>query len=75
MIEAGHVRLNGARVLRTSEEVHLGDVLTFPIGSDVKIVEVLVLPERRGPPLKARSHYRVLDRGGENAIATSHIDD
>lgn len=75
LIEEGHIRHNGKRVQRSSDEIRVGDVLTLPLGSDVKIVEVLGLPERRGPPLMAKSHYRMLDRGAENAIATSHIDD
>ena len=62
IIEAGHARKNGAHVQRISEEVAPGDVLTLPIGKDVRIIEVIELPERRGPPGFARSHYRELDR-------------
>ena len=69
MIEQGHLRLNGAHVRRTSENVRVGDVLTFPQGDRVRILEVLALPDRRGSPDVARSHYRELDRGGESAIA------
>ena len=69
MIEGGHMRRNSARITRTSEEIHTGDVLTFMLGSEVKIIEVLSLPERRGPPGMARSHYRELDRGVKSAIA------
>ena len=75
MIEEGHMRLNGAHVLRSSESVATGDVLTFPWGDGVRIVEILALPERRGPPGMARSHYRDLDRSGESAIAASQHDD
>ena len=62
IIEGGHARKNGAHVQRISEEVTPGDVLTLPIGKDVRIIEVVELPERRGPPGFARSHYRELDR-------------
>ncbi|WP_428027939.1 S4 domain-containing protein [Altererythrobacter sp.] len=75
MIEEGHMRLNGAHVLRCSENVAAGDVLTFPWGDEVRIVEILALPERRGPPGMARSHYRDLDRSGESAIAAGQHDD
>lgn len=69
MIEAGHMRLNGVHVTRTSAEAGPGDVLVFPWGSGVRIVEFLELPERRGPPGMARSHYRELDRASEISIA------
>lgn len=69
MIEAGHMRLNGAHVRRTSEEASPGDVLTFPWGKGVRIIEILTLPQARGSAEIARSHYRELDRAGESAIA------
>ena len=75
MIEEGHMRLNTAHVHRCNVEVRPGDVLTFPQGSDVRIIEVLSLPERRGPPVFARSHYRELDRNGEKPLAANlHCD-
>lgn len=74
-IEEGHIRRNGAHAHRSSECVHIGDVLTLPIGSEVRIVEVLSLPERRGSPKMARSYYRDLDRSGDIAIAPSRFDD
>lgn len=62
IIEAGHTRKNGVHVQRISEEVMSGDVLTLPIGNEVRIIEIVDLPDRRGPPGFARSHYRELDR-------------
>ncbi|HEX5644708.1 MAG TPA: S4 domain-containing protein [Erythrobacter sp.] len=75
MIEEGHLRLNGMRVLRNSEGVRVGDILTFPQGEVVRIAEVLALPARRGSPEAARSHYRELDRDGESAIAAIKLRD
>ena len=69
MIEAGHMRLNGTHVARSSAEAGPGDVLVFPWGSGVRIVEILELPDRRGSPDIARSQYRELDRAGEISIA------
>ncbi|MBX7458761.1 RNA-binding S4 domain-containing protein [Qipengyuania sp. 1NDH17] len=63
LIEEGHIRKNGERVLRASRDVATGDVLTLPIGNGVKLVEVLTLPERRGPPREAQECYRELDPG------------
>ncbi len=64
MIEAGSMRLNSERVSRTHAAVAPGDILTFAQGKEVRIIEVESLPDRRGPPGKARSHYRELDRAG-----------
>lgn len=69
LIEEGHLRCNGVHVRRTSHDVAVGDVLTIPLGSEVRIAEILALPERRGPPGFARSHYRELDRTGQSALA------
>lgn len=66
---SGLVRCNGQRVSRASHAVTAGDVLTVPVGAGVRVVEVIALPERRGPPAEACSHYRELDRDRETAIA------
>lgn len=71
-VMAGHMRLNGRRIERASTAVKPGDVLTLPLHSGVRIIEVLTLPERRGPPLEARECYRTLDEPGANPIAASH---
>lgn len=68
-VEDGHIRLNGQRVAKPSAVVAPGDVLTLPMRTRVRVIEVLALPARRGPPPEAQSHYRVLDEGGENPIA------
>ena len=70
LAESGQVRCNGMRVTRGSHVVRPGDVLTLPVPGGARLVEVLGLPERRGPPAEARSHYRELDRTGETAIAS-----
>jgi ribosome-associated heat shock protein Hsp15 len=69
LVAAGHLRRNGTRVLRASQDVREGDVLTIPLHLGVQVIEVLALPVRRGPPAEARACYRALDEGGESAIA------
>jgi ribosome-associated heat shock protein Hsp15 len=79
LIEEGNMRINGEHVRRTSEEAKVGDVLTFAQGrpphTQVRIIELLEIPTRRGPPTIARSHYRELDRSGETAIAGTNTAD
>jgi ribosome-associated heat shock protein Hsp15 len=60
-IGEGHIRRNGMRVVRQDLPVAIGDVLTLPLRSAVLVVELLALPERRGPPAAARACYRRLD--------------
>ncbi|WP_209349096.1 S4 domain-containing protein [Pontixanthobacter sp. CEM42] len=65
LVDEGHIRCNGNRIERDSYTVSVGDVLVLPIGSGVTVIEILSIPERRGPPAVAQSCYRVLDPQGE----------
>ncbi len=61
LVREGHLRRNGVRVTRPSQEVVVGDVLTIPLGATIRLVEVLALPERRGSAPQAQACYRALD--------------
>ncbi|KPL69059.1 RNA-binding protein [Erythrobacter sp. SG61-1L] len=65
----GHIRRNGARVLRLDQAIAAGDVLTLPLSSRVVVIEILSLPSRRGPAEEARTCYRELDASGTFALA------
>jgi ribosome-associated heat shock protein Hsp15 len=62
MIDTGLLRINGVRVLKGHVPVAPGDTLTLVQGEEVRLVAIETLPDRRGPPGKARLHYRELDR-------------
>ncbi len=64
LIDEGHLRRNGERVMRQSLDVQPGDVLTLPLGRAIRLIEILALPERRGPPREAQACYRELDPRG-----------
>lgn len=68
-IGGAHIRINGARVCANDRRVVAGDILTMPHGKGVRVLEILALPERRGPPQEAAACYRVLDAGRSFAIA------
>jgi ribosome-associated heat shock protein Hsp15 len=53
----GRLRLNGTIVAKAAQPVRVGDVLTFALGQRVKVVRVLALGARRGPPAEARLLY------------------
>lgn len=84
LIEAHALRRNRKHVLRPSEQAHIGDVLTIALGDSVRVIELLTIPDQRGPPASARSHYREvgqfrevdeaeLDRKGQMPIAASPL--
>jgi ribosome-associated heat shock protein Hsp15 len=60
VIAAGHARIDGKRVEKPSEEVRAGSVVALPLRGEVRVIRVLSLPERRGPPAEARACYEEL---------------
>ena len=60
VIESGHVRLDGKRVIKPSEEVRAGSVVALPLHGNVRVLRILALPSRRGPPAEARACYEEL---------------
>ena len=65
LIDTGHVRIDGRRVAKPSEPVRVGSIVALPLRGAVRIVEVLALPERRGPPAEARACFRELGLSGD----------
>jgi ribosome-associated heat shock protein Hsp15 len=59
-IEAGHVRVNAAKVLKPATSISVGQVLTVVQSRSVRVVEVLALGHRRGPASEAQLLYRDL---------------
>lgn len=63
VIETGHVRIDGKRVEKSSEEVRVGSIIALPLRDQVRILRVLALPARRGPASEARACYEELTQG------------
>ena len=57
LAEGGRIRIGGRVVDRAHAPVRVGDVLSFALRGQVKIVRVERLPDRRGPPAEARTIY------------------
>ncbi|HYB56910.1 MAG TPA: RNA-binding S4 domain-containing protein [Alphaproteobacteria bacterium] len=57
---SGKIRRNSTSVHKAHQAVRPGDVLTFPQGSQIRVVKVLALGERRGPASEARLLYEDL---------------
>ena len=58
IIESGHVRIDGKRVEKSSEEVRVGSTIALPLHGQVRVLRVLELPYRRGPAPEARACYK-----------------
>jgi ribosome-associated heat shock protein Hsp15 len=68
LVADGRVRVNRARVVKPSQTVRPGDVLTIGLHGKVEVVRVLAAGDRRGPPALARQLYQPLEsRDGTSA--------
>jgi len=57
LVEAGHVRVNGARIGAASHALRVGDVVTIALDRGVRLVRVTAFSERRGGSEQARALY------------------
>ena len=60
IIDGGHVRIDGKRVEKPSEDVRVGSIVALPLHGQVRVLRVVELPERRGPAAEARACYEEL---------------
>lgn len=70
LVEGGRLRVNGAKAGKAAHPIGPGDVLTFPQGSRIRVVRLVALAERRGPPAEAQALYEDLDPPAQTAAAT-----
>jgi len=60
-LQKNAVRLNNRRILRASQRVKQGDIVTMPYGDQILAFQVESLPARRGPAKEVQSCYQRLD--------------
>jgi ribosome-associated heat shock protein Hsp15 len=70
LVAAGHVRLNGQRVLAASHPVRTDDVVTLALGRAVRVVRVEGFAGRRGGAADARALYREVTTGSGVEVST-----
>jgi ribosome-associated heat shock protein Hsp15 len=58
-LDDGHARLRGA-VVKAHARVRAGDVVTFSLRGNVRVVRIVALGTRRGPAPEARALYEDL---------------
>lgn len=59
--QSGKLRINKERIKKASRQLRIGDVLTFPQGTRIRVIKVLGFAERRGPAPEAQNLYEDLD--------------
>ena len=57
LAQEGRLRIGGRVVVRAHALVRPGDVLSFALRGDVRVLRIEQLPKRRGPPAEARQMY------------------
>jgi ribosome-associated heat shock protein Hsp15 len=57
---ARSIRVNGTIAAKPNHMIRPGDVLTFPIGRDIRVIRVQALGMRRGPAPEAQALYEDL---------------
>jgi ribosome-associated heat shock protein Hsp15 len=65
--QSGKARVNGDTIRKAHYMVRCGDTLTFPIGTNVRVVKIVALGSRRGPAPEAQGLYEDLQPAGPKA--------
>lgn len=60
LVTDGRVRVNRERIVKPSQPVRPGDVITVAAGNHVRVLEVVAAGTRRGPPSEAQGLYKDL---------------
>lgn len=67
LAEEGRIRIDGRVIDRAHAPVRPGDVLSFALRGEVKVLRIESLPKRRGPPAEALSLYcELTSEGGQD---------
>ena len=67
LCHSGKMRVNGEPIKKAHQNVRPGDVLTFPLGSQIRVIEILELSTRRGPAKEAQGLYKDLEPPNKRA--------
>ena len=71
MAHSGLVRLDGRRIERSHTPVRTGSILAFAWQGQVRVIRILALPQRRGPPAEAMRLYEELHTKSPNPVDVS----
>ena len=60
LCNSGKVRVNGSLIKKAHQSVAPGDVLTFSVGPNIRVIKIIKLGNRRGPAKEAQALYEDL---------------
>ena len=60
LCNSGKVRVNGNLIKKAHHRVAPGDVLTFSVGPNIRVIKIIKLGNRRGPAKEAQALYEDL---------------
>ena len=60
LCNSGKVRVNGNIIKKAHQSVTPGDVLTFSVGPNIRVIKIIKLGNRRGPAKEAQALYEDL---------------
>jgi ribosome-associated heat shock protein Hsp15 len=64
LVAGGLIRINRQPTDKPHARIRVGDVLTLPLGREVRVVRVMGLAARRGPAPEARRLYQEIMQPG-----------
>ena len=59
-VSSGKLRIDGDVVSKPHRQIQKGQVLTFPLGNNIRVIQILDFGERRGPAIEAQALYEDL---------------
>jgi ribosome-associated heat shock protein Hsp15 len=71
IVSQGGVRVNKAKIEKPSHEVGEGDIVTLAVHGRVRVIRVLAIGKRRGPPGEAQTLFEDISAAAETAPAAS----
>lgn len=74
VVAAGRLRVNRTPIAKPHYQVRVGDVLTFPKGPYIRVIEVVALGTRRGPASEAQALYNDLDPPEPRRLGQTQLD-
>jgi len=70
LVSRGSVRINRQPTDKAHARLRVGDILTVPVRREVRVLRVLKLASRRGPPAEARLLYdEIIDPAAASCAA------
>jgi ribosome-associated heat shock protein Hsp15 len=63
IVSQGQVRVNKARIVKSSHEIGPGDVVTLAVHGRVRVVKVVCVGARRGPASEAQTLFEDIAPG------------